>query len=132
MIKFGCDSLRSYGNRLKICLRLLALAVASSRRDRKFSISATHCDLLRSVAINGNHCSQFLQLVATIAVLFLGLISLPSSTFHSSGSQKLQLLATHCDSLRLLAIIWKPLLRVTKIATPCDSLQLLATPCDSL
>ena len=87
VVKFACDSLRSYGNRLKLCLRLLAtpcdslrllaIAVAGSRRHRKFSISATHCDSLRSIAINGNHCSQLLQLLAITTLLFQGIISLP-------------------------------------------------------
>ena len=80
VIKFASDSLRSYGNRLKIVcdsLRLLAIAVASSRRDSKFSISATHCDSLRSIAINGNHCSQLLQLLAITTLLFRGIISFP-------------------------------------------------------
>ena len=55
-------------------LRLLAIAVAGSR---KFSISATHCDSLRSIAVNGNHCSQLLQLLAITTLLFWGIISFP-------------------------------------------------------
>ena len=81
VVKFACDSLQSYGNRLKLCLRLLAIAVAGSRRDRKFSISATHCDSLRSIAINGNHCSQILQFLAITTLLFRGIISFPLSQF---------------------------------------------------
>ena len=56
---------------------LLAIAVVSSRRDRTFSISAAHCDSLRSIAINGNHSSQLLQLLAITTLLFRGTISFP-------------------------------------------------------
>ena len=33
VIKFACDSLRSYGNRLKICLRLLATPCDRCRKQ---------------------------------------------------------------------------------------------------
>ena len=69
--KFACDSMRSYGNWLKICLRLLAIAVPSSRRDRKISVSTTHCDPLREMETTVRKFCNSLRLLAIRSPLFL-------------------------------------------------------------
>ena len=136
MIKFACDSLRSYGNRLKICLRLLATPCDRCRMSQAVAeIEIFYlCDSLRLVAI---HCDQWKPLFTTFAtpcdnnsivsgdylisvikilvwnlmkVKFVGILCDHMETTFSNHNycNSLRLPATLCDSLRLLTIIWKP------------------------
>ena len=68
----------------QVCLRLSAIIWKPAKTlfatpcDSLRSLSqAVHCDSLRSIAINGNHCSQLLQLLAITTLLLRGIIPFP-------------------------------------------------------